>query len=188
MAGTRCQGSSRSADVPCRYSLACVPDVLAVDLESKDVTEVAHFPEFCFWTAQASTGESQLYIGLSHSSKLHVTNGETTRTLATNANSFTTTPGFLIYTTTAHVAHFAPLAELAKVLSTPDAPLPEFETRRVERGSRIVTAVPSTMSLVLQMPRGNLETINPRPLVMEIVKQDIDRPVSPCIYHAVIQS
>lgn len=31
------------------------------------------------------------------------------------------------------------------------------------------------MSLVLQMPRGNLETINPRPLVMEIVKQDIDR-------------
>ncbi|TFK88053.1 IkappaB kinase complex IKAP component [Polyporus arcularius HHB13444] len=145
-----------------------------VDLESKDVTEVAHFPEFCFWTAQASTGESRLYIGLSHSGKLHVTNGETTRTLATNANSFTTTPGFLIYTTTAHVAHFAPLVELAKVLSTPDAPLPEFETRRVERGSRIVTAVPSTMSLVLQMPRGNLETINPRPLVMEIVKQDID--------------
>ncbi len=31
------------------------------------------------------------------------------------------------------------------------------------------------MSLVLQMPRGNLETINPRPLVMEIVKQDVDK-------------
>ncbi|PSS15418.1 hypothetical protein PHLCEN_2v3256, partial [Hermanssonia centrifuga] len=31
------------------------------------------------------------------------------------------------------------------------------------------------MSLVLQMPRGNLETINSRPLVMEIVKQDVDK-------------
>ncbi|KAI0697397.1 IkappaB kinase complex IKAP component [Cerioporus squamosus] len=145
-----------------------------VDLENKAVAEVARFPEFCFWTTQASSNGSLLYIGLSHSSKLHVTDGQATRTLATNVNSFTATPRFLIYTTTAHVAHFAQLSELAKVLSTPDAPLSEFETRRVERGSRIVTAVPSTMSLVLQMPRGNLETINPRPLVMEIVKQDID--------------
>ncbi|KAH0829046.1 IKI3 family-domain-containing protein [Lanmaoa asiatica] len=30
------------------------------------------------------------------------------------------------------------------------------------------------MSLVLQMPRGNLETINPRPLVMKVVKADLD--------------
>ncbi|RPD57919.1 IkappaB kinase complex IKAP component [Lentinus tigrinus ALCF2SS1-6] len=148
--------------------------VFQVDPETKDVTEVAQFPEFCFWIAQASANESQLYIGLSHSNKLHVTNGHAERTLAANVNSFTTTPGYLIYTTTAHVAHFAPLVELAKVLLAADAPLPELGTRRVERGSRIVTAVPSNMSLVLQMPRGNLETINPRPLVMEIVKQDID--------------
>ena len=64
----------------------------------------------------------------------------TTRTLAANVNSFTTTPGFLIYTTTTHLAHFAPLKTLAAVLKTPEASMPEFETRRVERGSRIVTA------------------------------------------------
>ena len=52
-----------------------------------------------------------------------------------------------------------------------------LEKRRVERGSRIVTVVPSTMSLVLQMPRGNLETINPRPLVLEVVKSDLDASV-----------
>ncbi|KAH6913768.1 pol II transcription elongation factor [Coprinopsis sp. MPI-PUGE-AT-0042] len=46
--------------------------------------------------------------------------------------------------------------------------------RKLERGSRIVVAVPSNMALVLQMPRGNLETINPRPLVMQVVKQDLD--------------
>ena len=83
-----------------------------------------------------------------------------------------------MYTTTAHVAQFAPLSSLADLLQKReggDREEPKWETRRVERGSRIVTAVPSTMSLVLQMPRGNLETINPRPLVMEIVKQDINR-------------
>ena len=129
-------------------------------------------------TSDEGTTTTPLYIGLSQASKLHVTDGQATRTLASNVNSFTTTPGFLIYTTTAHVAHFAPLKTLASVLKTEEAPLPDFETRRVERGSRIVTAVPSTMSLVLQMPRGNLETINPRPLVMEIVRQDIDKFVS----------
>ena len=152
--------------------------------ENSDPLEVASFPEFCFWPAHAmatddvsdeGTSTTPLYIGLSHASRLHVTDGQATRTLAANVNSFTTTPGFLIFTTTAHIAYFAPLKTLAAVLKMPDAPMPEFETRRVERGSRIVTAIPSTMSLVLQMPRGNLETINPRPLVMEIVRQDIDR-------------
>ncbi|KAJ8489069.1 hypothetical protein ONZ51_g3188 [Trametes cubensis] len=151
-----------------------------VDAATKSASEVAQFPEFCFWTSRALVhdgGEETtvpLFIGLSHASKLYVTNGQATRTLATNVNSFTVTPTFLVYTTTAHVAHFAPLKTLAALLKTPETPLPDFETRRVERGSRIVTAVPSTMSLVLQMPRGNLETINPRPMVMEIVKQDID--------------
>ena len=31
------------------------------------------------------------------------------------------------------------------------------------------------MSLVLQMPRGNLETVHPRPLVLAVVRQDIAR-------------
>ncbi|KAM5537957.1 hypothetical protein V8D89_008433 [Ganoderma adspersum] len=156
-----------------------------VNEENSDPVEIASFPEFCFWPTHAmatddasdtdeGTTTTPLYIGLSHASKLHVADGQATRTLAANVNSFTTTSGFLIYTTTAHLAHFAPLKTLAGVLKTPEGQMPEWETRRVERGSRIVTVVPSTMSLVLQMPRGNLETINPRPLVMEIVRQDID--------------
>jgi elongator complex protein 1 len=87
--------------------------------------------------------------------------------------------GFLIFSTTAHEAHFALLTTLSSISTElgkvdDNVTLPEWEKRRVERGSRIVTAVPSTMSLVLQMPRGNLETINPRPLVMEVVKADLD--------------
>lgn len=129
--------------------------------------------------------EVNLYIGLASTGKLHVVREEgPARTLANNVTSFTAASGFLIYTTSAHVAHFAPLESLIDIFSSspPDTKLPsipEWETRRVERGSRIVTAVPSNMSLVLQMPRGNLETVNPRPLVMAVVRQDIMR----CVLH-----
>lgn len=77
----------------------------------------------------------------------------------------------MVYTTLSHEAHFV----LASLLATTDASTNvEGERRRVERGSRIVTSIPSAMSLVLQMPRGNLETINPRPMVMVAIQADVD--------------
>ena len=97
--------------------------------------------------------------------------------LATNVNSFCCASGFVIYVTSAHEAHFVPIKSLFSVLSSGNCGEKklEGEVRRVERGSRIVTAVSSNMALVLQMPRGNLETVNPRPLVVEVVKKDVDR-------------
>ena len=97
-------------------------------------------------------------------------------TLATNANSFHCASGFVIYATSAHEAHFDPIQSLFSALSSGHVgeKRVEGEVRRVERGSRIVTAVSSNMALVLQMPRGNLETVNPRPLVSEVVKKDVD--------------
>jgi elongator complex protein 1 len=82
----------------------------------------------------------------------------------------------VIYVTSAHEAHFVPIRTLFSILSAgcSGEKKVESEVRRVERGSRIVTTVPSNMALVLQMPRGNLETINPRPLVLEVVKKDVD--------------
>ena len=47
--------------------------------------------------------------------------------------------------------------------------------RRVERGSRIVTVVPMDTRVVLQMPRGNLETICPRALVLSEVRRNLDK-------------
>lgn len=46
--------------------------------------------------------------------------------------------------------------------------------RRVERGSRIVAVVPDDTKLILQMPRGNLETIHPRALVLSAVRKNLD--------------
>ncbi|KAF7791354.1 hypothetical protein EIP86_002368 [Pleurotus ostreatoroseus] len=160
-----------------------------VDYSNQLVTPVSRFARFCPWTAHATVScgtpndePSSIFVGLTPSGSLTVANEDGShQLLAANANSFTISSDFLVFTTTSHVAQFAPLTALCELLQkkasgaiSSDA-LPQWESRRVERGSRIVVAVPSCMSLVLQMPRGNLETINPRPLVMKIVKQDIDQ-------------
>jgi elongator complex protein 1 len=111
---------------------------------------------------------------------LHLASGQVALVMATNATSFVVTDGFCVFTTVAHEAVFAPLSCFASLVVDRDEEATKtiisvWEKRRIERGSRIVTAVPSAMSLVLQMPRGNLETVHPRPFVMEVIKQDLDR-------------
>ena len=56
----------------------------------------------------------------------------------------------------------------------PDDPENDERCRSVERGATLVTAVPTNMNLVLQMPRGNLETIAPRAMVVAGIRQLID--------------
>ncbi|KNZ72380.1 Elongator complex protein 1 [Termitomyces sp. J132] len=153
--------------------------------EQQKFLPVAHFHDFCLQSQGVLLSSSQdtenqtIFVGLGSSGKLHISSGETHHVLATNATSFTVASGFVVFTTTAHDARFVPVMSLDGLLvESRDAEVKQekvdWETRRVERGSRIVVAVPSAMTLVLQMPRGNLETINPRLLVMEVVKQDID--------------
>ncbi|KAI9771354.1 MAG: hypothetical protein M1840_002324 [Geoglossum simile] len=45
--------------------------------------------------------------------------------------------------------------------------------RAIERGARLVAAMPTSFSLVLQMPRGNLETIFPRAIVLAGIRRSI---------------
>lgn len=55
-----------------------------------------------------------------------------------------------------------------------DDPENDERCRNVERGSRLVTAIPTNMSIVLQMPRGNLETIFPRAMVVAGIRELIE--------------
>ncbi|WOO84954.1 Elongator complex protein 1 [Vanrija pseudolonga] len=124
------------------------------------------------------SAESRLVFALSQSGKLHAASlGQRDATsLASAVTSFTTTPEFLVYTTSSQSSTYAPLSSVARIVAGEEAVAikdAEWETRRVERGSLAVVACPSSMSLVLQMPRGNLETIYPRPLVLAVVRQDI---------------
>ncbi|KAF8594643.1 IkappaB kinase complex, IKAP component [Ceratobasidium sp. AG-I] len=93
--------------------------------------------------------------------------------VANNVNSFSLTSEFLIFTTTAHEAKFVPISDLFSDAGEKNKAL--WGVRRVERGSRIVVVVPATASVVLQLPRGNLETINPRPLVLASVRADVEK-------------
>lgn len=178
------------------YIVLCLSVVVAYRDEQPIPAVITSFPEFCVFSLRATIPPERgtaikHFVGLSDSGKLHASRSQGhTRVLATNTTSFVIGSGFVVFTTTGHEAHFASLAVLTSTLKElvegggeegaedkdNSRVLLDFdwEKRRVERGSRIVTIVPSTMSLVLQMPRGNLETINPRPLVMAVVKKDLD--------------
>ncbi|XP_076376507.1 elongator complex protein 1 isoform X1 [Megalopta genalis] len=50
----------------------------------------------------------------------------------------------------------------------------ELNVRRVERGSQLIAAIPRDSKTILQMPRGNLECIQPRALSLYIVGYYLD--------------
>jgi len=56
-----------------------------------------------------------------------------------------------------------------------DTPETDERCRTIERGGRLVTVMPSSFAVTLQMPRGNLETIYPRALVLAGIRSFIDR-------------
>ncbi|KAF2765709.1 IkappaB kinase complex, IKAP component [Teratosphaeria nubilosa] len=127
-----------------------------------------------------SSSEEQLH----HSNKLE---HETFR-LSTNGvlqgeglripgvSSYITTEAHLIFTTSTHLLKFVHLrADGGELRAPADEPEKDERCRSVERGARIVTVMPSTFALVLQMPRGNLETIYPRALVLAGIRQSISQ-------------
>ena len=50
----------------------------------------------------------------------------------------------------------------------------DITMRAVEAGARLVAAPAAGMTAVLQMPRGNLEAICPRPLALEALADALD--------------
>uniref|UniRef100_A0A669ER50 Elongator complex protein 1 n=1 Tax=Oreochromis niloticus TaxID=8128 RepID=A0A669ER50_ORENI len=84
--------------------------------------------------------------------------------LASSVSSFAICNDFLLITTHSHTCRCLQLSTL-----TNDETL-----RRVERGSRIVTVVPQDTRVILQMPRGNLETIHHRALVLAQLRKWLD--------------
>jgi elongator complex protein 1 len=93
------------------------------------------------------------------------------RPLARNCTSFLLTEKHLLLTTSQHLLKFVDLTTLEVPGDTPEV---DERCRTIERGAKLVTVVPSTYAVVLQMPRGNLETIYPRALVLAGIRQHID--------------
>ncbi len=87
--------------------------------------------------------------------------------VATNVSSFGIHAKFLLITTTSHKLQTVPRTCAPQDLRNHLTLCADSGMERaIERGARIVSLVPDGSRVVLQMPRGNLETINPRPLVL----------------------
>lgn len=138
-------------------------------------------PTFCPTLKTTTHTSVPLIFALSPLGKLFalsLTSSEPFYLVASDATSFGLSSDFLIYTTSTHEAKFTPLDVLVKILDggwIVSEQAKEWERRRVERGSVVVTVVSSGMCLVLQMPRGNLESVWPRPLVLAGVRRDVER-------------
>ncbi|KAI1132148.1 elongator complex protein [Nemania abortiva] len=122
------------------------------------------------WSEILDLAGNIIAIGLSRNGHLYAN----TRLLLKNCTSFLITPAHLIITTTNHLLKFIHLADVDSLEVPPDDPETDERCRSIERGARLVTAMPTNMSLVLQMPRGNLETIFPRAMVVAGIRKLIE--------------
>ncbi|NXN94720.1 ELP1 protein, partial [Rhinopomastus cyanomelas] len=133
------------------------------------------FPYPCVQTSVARISGEEMILGLTDRCRFFVNDVE----VASNITSFATYSEFLLVTTNSHTCQCFCLKNVSvKGLQAElsSAAAPNSETlRKVERGSRIVTVVPQDTKVVLQMPRGNLETVHHRALVLGQIRKWLDR-------------
>lgn len=96
-----------------------------------------------------------------------------TRELCRNCTSYLVTPSYLIFTTSQHLLKFVHMTEADRMIVPADTPEADERCRSLERGAKLVTVIPSIFALVLQMPRGNLETVYPRALMLTGIRDNI---------------
>ncbi|KAH6688566.1 elongator complex protein [Plectosphaerella plurivora] len=122
------------------------------------------------WCEYTSINDETVAVGMSRNGHLYANS----MLLAKNCTSFLMTPDHIVFTTANHFVKFIHLLSPDEMEVPEDDPEVDERCRSVERGSKLVTAVPTMMSLVLQMPRGNLETIYPRAMVIAGIRKLID--------------
>ncbi|KAI5303627.1 diphosphomevalonate decarboxylase [Ascosphaera pollenicola] len=96
------------------------------------------------------------------------------RLLAKNCTSFLITSKHLIFTTTLHLLKFVHITSVDDLEIPGDVPETDERCRSIERGARLISVVPSTFIVTLQMPRGNIENVYPRALTLAGIRQYIN--------------
>ena len=139
--------------------------LLLLDLQKDPVSLVPMSESFPCSCDPMFVAGNQNVLGLSGRHRLMLGSKE----LASNVTSVVLHSHFLLATTMEHRLLTRPLASLES------GTWESAGSRRVERGSRLVVAVPSHSRTVLQMPRGNLEVVQPRALAILMLADLLDQ-------------
>ncbi|XP_076997441.1 elongator complex protein 1 isoform X1 [Tamandua tetradactyla] len=148
---------------------------LAVELWKNHGGLPVQFRYPCVQTELAMIGGEECVLGLTDRCRFFINDTE----VASNITSFAVYDEFLLLTTHSHTCQCfylrdASVKTLQVGLSSSNMSKEEM-LRKVERGSRIVTVVPQDTKLILQMPRGNLEVVHHRALVLAQIRKWLDK-------------
>lgn len=142
-----------------------------------DLLDIGKFPQLCreFEVAVTDIENDQLTaFGISSNGKLFANEHEIT----TGVTSLQVTESHLLFTTAQSQLCFMHLAtnngvyEFSNIHSNEEV-FHDERIRLIERGSFIVNVMPSKYTVVLEAPRGNLESICPRIMVLSGVRKFI---------------
>ncbi|KAG5513707.1 hypothetical protein PMAC_000745 [Pneumocystis sp. 'macacae'] len=94
------------------------------------------------------------------------------RLISTNCTSFICSKEYLVFTSS-NLAKFVKLTPNVEDFVIPSDNVTNIEVRSIEKGAKIISIIPSITALIFQMPRGNIETIYPRILVLSKIYESI---------------
>lgn len=155
-------------------------------LVSNEIKNIGKFPQICyhFVTYEITIDGNTVYsnIGLMSSGKLYINS----KLISQGVTSMLVTDSYLLYTTAQHQLKFLHLANNSNLHDENIEYLEENNddeknnnhderVRAIERGSILVNSIPSKSSVILQAPRGNLETIYPRIMVLNDIRENIKK-------------
>lgn len=157
--------------------------------ETQDIKEITKFPQLCRDFEVTSTSTSDLNdefaedpsnelvaFGISTNGKLFANGNQ----VATAVTSLKITESHLLFTNAHAQLCFIHLKSATgnfeyDIFQNKDNDTSVDERiRQIERGSILVSTMPSKYSVVLEAPRGNLETICPRIMVLSAVRKFIE--------------
>ncbi|KTW29713.1 hypothetical protein T552_00920 [Pneumocystis carinii B80] len=127
-------------------------------------------PLFCYCMKNIEYTKEKIVFFLSDTGKLFAND----HLISNNCTSFICCKEYLIFTTTLHLVKFVKLTSKVEDFIIPSDEATNKNIRSIEKGAIIISVIPSITALIFQMPRGNIETIYPRALVLSSVYKLIE--------------
>lgn len=134
-------------------------EVNQISIEDFQLKELFKLPVFCENISAILINENLKVISLKNRQNLFLDDNK----IASDVTSFFVTENLLIYTIIDQLIFMK--LETNKIIAD----------RKIERGGKLIVVVPKDSRTVLQMPRGNLETVQPRILSLNIIGRLLDQ-------------